>query len=51
LLVCFTQAHEDSSKGYRVRAKKKARIAYVIIGAAILTNITIVVIVVLATRT
>ncbi|XP_065898841.1 uncharacterized protein [Dysidea avara] len=50
-MIMALQAHEDASKGYRVKAKRKARIVYVIIGAAIVTDIAIIVIVVLVTRT
>ena len=45
------QAHDDAKKGYDVRAKNKARIAYMIIGAAILIDILLVVIVVVVIKT
>ena len=44
------QAHEDAKKGYDVRAKNKARIAYIIIGVAILIDILLVVIVVVVVK-
>ena len=45
------QAHEDAKKGYNVRAKNKARITYLIMGAAILVDILVVVIVVVVVKT
>jgi len=45
------QAHEDAMKGYTVRAKNKARVAYIIIGAALLIDILVVLIVIVVVKT